>query len=252
MHRNIKGFTLIELLVVIAIISVLAAMLLPALSRAKASARMAICVSNERQIGLMVNLYAEEYNDYVPPLRMDVSMPPLGIDNRFLFTSILVYMGNGWYSSQQGSVKVKTDVFWCPESTKPYAQDPLRGYYSIFAIPRISYGVNHSTMGIISNSPLTPNPPFGFPRRAVRKPDRWIVLADGVNAILAEWTDYPGSMSDNRPAYERHNMRANLLLLDGHVESAKPVCREDDRKYNWYVAGYACGDCDTGPPAEPN
>jgi len=251
MTRNRAAFTLIELLVVIAIISVLAAMLLPALGRAKAQARMATCIHNCKQIGLMVHLYAEEYNDYLPPLRMDVPWPGNNIDNRFLFTSILVYMGNGWYSSQQGSLKVKTDVFWCPESTKPWTEDPLRGYYSIFAIPRISYGVNHSTMGIISNPPLVPDPPYGFPRRAVRKPDRWIVLADGVNAILAEWTDYPGSMSDNRPAYERHNGRANLLLLDGHVESAKPVCREDNGKYNWYVAGYACGDCDT-TPAEPN
>ncbi|MFQ6131990.1 MAG: DUF1559 domain-containing protein [Armatimonadota bacterium] len=66
-----RGFTLIELLVVIAIIAILAAILFPVFSRAREKARQASCASNMKQLGLALIMYADDYDEMLPPRYYD-------------------------------------------------------------------------------------------------------------------------------------------------------------------------------------
>ena len=86
------GFTLVELLVVIGIIAVLAALLLPALGRAKEEARATACLSNLHQVGIALQVYAQENNNKLPVMYdRDLTGDPTGTNaciNQVLFTQL--------------------------------------------------------------------------------------------------------------------------------------------------------------------
>ena len=65
LHRR-RGFTLIELLVVIAIIAILAAILFPVFAQAREQARRATCLSNQKQLGHALTMYAQDYDEQLP------------------------------------------------------------------------------------------------------------------------------------------------------------------------------------------
>lgn len=100
-QQDIKGFTLIELLVVIAIIAILAAILFPVFAKVREKARQTSCLSNEKQLGLGITQYVQDYDETY--MTADTSLSPNG-------------GGHGWASRIYPYVK-STGVYACPDDS---------------------------------------------------------------------------------------------------------------------------------------
>jgi prepilin-type N-terminal cleavage/methylation domain-containing protein/prepilin-type processing-associated H-X9-DG protein len=116
-----RGFTLIELLVVIAIIAILAAILFPVFAQAREKARQASCLSNIKQQGLAVHMYAQDYDETLPPwwvAHPNTDQPAGWNDIHYWYVNLLPYTKN-------------RDIFRCPSAGGP-------GQYTINGV---NYGV---------------------------------------------------------------------------------------------------------------
>ncbi|HWD19644.1 MAG TPA: type II secretion system protein [Verrucomicrobiae bacterium] len=118
-QRLHKAFTLIELLVVIAIIGILASMLLPALARAKESARRAKCTSNLHQISIANLMYVGDNRSVLPP-RSDVERWPTFLISYFISTNLLLCPSETNYSPVSGSWGNDTNAYRADTAPRSY------------------------------------------------------------------------------------------------------------------------------------
>ena len=165
-----RGFTLIELLVVIAIIGILAALLFPTLSRAKARAVQIQCVSNYKQVGVALQLYLDESNDQLPPGKttanyLDLMEKPAY--NAETTNYLSYYLAAHLSSPSPASVSANTTAVVKSLACPGYVRAAPNGYHPEWDNFAHAYSFSVTRP---NNPPLDKLPGYPFGRRGTEQP----------------------------------------------------------------------------------
>jgi len=256
-----SAFTLIELLVVIAIIAVLAAMLLPALGKAKDKAHATACLSNTKQISLAIFMYSGDNNDYFPS-------PPYWWTPGPYKNAANLLCGGEWLLRDKvtpntpapmlASYVPNNRVWVCPKRKRGLTYTTVAGEWDPSVTGFLSYGFN--CIGVFG----AVNPADGnminakpFKSAACSRPSDMVTLTDTSgsndpnNTPASAWLDsfWAGSSGPTQPvtsenarlqtAYAKHNNRVNVVYVDGHAAPAAPSSLTWGQFYGVFTPGVA-------------
>jgi prepilin-type N-terminal cleavage/methylation domain-containing protein/prepilin-type processing-associated H-X9-DG protein len=217
-----RAFTLIELLVVIAIMGILAALLLPVLSKAKDKGRQAACLNNLRQMGIAFQLYGGDFGDQFPAPGSKNIYGPKPEDwiwwqygREVKNSSIAKFVGN-----------FNPALFTCPADSRAsslqtqgdVAGDPYRYSYSL-----TSYDLTNDFNPGMSTIIDWDGNVFPFKSAAIRNPSAKIMLVEESDKTIddSRWVPKANLISP------RHGGRGDVTFADGHEERETPQFGQD-------------------------
>ncbi|MBN2713331.1 MAG: prepilin-type N-terminal cleavage/methylation domain-containing protein [Planctomycetes bacterium] len=239
--RKLNAFTLVELLVVISIITILAGLLLPALSMAIDSAKAVACVNNQKQLALGLGMYADDWNDNIvrnwqPPTWGDVLWPPFLSGKQGPASGTPRTDANGPVYIEKGP------IYMCPKGPRfsSYSKNVGGGGW----MAEVGYGMYQPSNEVYNYKdasywsfrktykPQGNQRPYIYTYKltAVKSPATLILMADTVTGSTAARAGAPSSTF--APSYESkynarihlvHGGQANCLFFDSHVKTMSMV-----------------------------
>lgn len=208
MRTRCRGFTLIELLVVIAIIAILAAILFPVFAKAREKARQTSCLSNLKQLGTAVMMYAQDYDETLP-MGLMMNMPA----------------GASYINARLEPYTKSRQIWTCPNSAS------LTCCAGTFGALRYGWNMMYAGMPCCDNNGYGSNHELSLGK--ITRPAQFILMGDSASAndrdaqapagfsvcgCAAYIGVYPWPNPTTIRFSSRHNDGANMLLADGHAK----------------------------------